>query len=163
MLASIGVLSVFFLLQVSKQSPREGKNHSQGPRHAELHATKWEAEWKPMCKPEFLLSPRPASPLAGQHRERKVHLEDNQLWPPRDWGLSYPRRIQLRSTKLQLRVAELQKWLNLNLGLKGYELSQRHNSDTDNQSKQDSAQFNHVRPGLTQPSSFGKLKVIKMR
>lgn len=35
--------------------------------------------------------------------------------------------------------------------------------DTDNQSKQDSAQFNHVRPGLTQPSSFGKLKVIKMR
>lgn len=38
MLASIGVLSVFFLLQVSKQSPREGKNHSQGPRLAELHA-----------------------------------------------------------------------------------------------------------------------------
>lgn len=114
---------------------------------------------KPMCKPELLLSHLPAFLSAGQHRERKVHPGDNHPWLPRDLGLSCQRQFQLKCTKLPLRVAELQKWLSLDLGLKGHELSQRY--DTDNQSIQDSAQFNQ--PGLTQPSSFRKLKVIKMR
>jgi hypothetical protein len=79
MLASTGVLSVFFTLQVNKQSPREGRNRSQGPTHGELHATQWKAELKTTCKPELLLPhlphlPQPDSTEKGRFtQETTIH------------------------------------------------------------------------------------------
>lgn len=73
--ANTGVLSVFFMLQVSQPSSREGKNHPQGGMGSYmLQSQKQNLEPNfPTRSLSLSLSQLPAPPSAGQHRARKTH------------------------------------------------------------------------------------------